>query len=245
VAPGERRSLAQAGELVRAFGYVRVSTEDQGSHGVSLEAQADRLAAEAARRGWEIEINAETASAKALEGRPVLNDLLSRLADGQAGVLMVAKLDRLARSVFDFSDILRRAERAGWQLVMLDPDVDTSTPMGRVVAQVIAVFAEFEREMISQRTKEGLAKRKAQGVHTGRFAQPLPENLLNQMQLLRRRVRTCADVAEELNRAEIWNPRTGGAWSRSAVERALRLAETGGSQGPSARMVMEGRGPGV
>jgi DNA invertase Pin-like site-specific DNA recombinase len=121
--------------------------------------------------------------------------------------------------------------------------------MGRVVAQVIAVFAEFEREMISQRTKEGLAKRRAEGAHTGRFAQPLPEELLNQMLLLRggpgRTRRTAEEVAEELNRAEIWNPRTNGAWSRRAVARVFQYADSGGSSGRSARIVMEGGGPRV
>lgn len=107
-------------------------------------------------------------SGKSVEGRPALTDALARLDAGDAEVLVAAKLDRVSRSVADFARMLERASARGWHLVLLDLGVDTSTPAGEFVANTIANSAQYERRLIGQRTREGLAAKRAQGVRLGR-----------------------------------------------------------------------------
>src|SRR4051794_20652134 len=101
----------------RAIGYCRVSTGDQVDSGLGLAAQRAALETEAARRGWALEVvTEEGASGKDIQGRPVLLEVMDRLDRHEADVLMVAKLDRLSRSVHDFTGIERRATKRGWSL---------------------------------------------------------------------------------------------------------------------------------
>ncbi len=85
--------------------------------------------------------------------RPALTTALADLDAGTGSVLMVAKLDRLSRNVHDASGLLQRAQHSGWDLVALGAPVDTTTPQGAAMAQVLAVFAELERKLIGERTK--------------------------------------------------------------------------------------------
>jgi DNA invertase Pin-like site-specific DNA recombinase len=103
-------------------------------------------------------------------GRPGLQRALAAYKAGQAGGLVVAKLDRLSRSVQQAAALLAEAEHDGWALVALDLGVDLSTPSGEVMAHVLAAIAQFERRLIGQRTKDALAVRRAQGVRLGRPA---------------------------------------------------------------------------
>jgi DNA invertase Pin-like site-specific DNA recombinase len=88
----------------------------------------------------------------------------------QADALVVTKVDRLARSVVAAADIMQAAQQQGWSLIILDLGMDLSTPSGKAMAQMLAVFAELERERerISTRTKEGLAAARAKGKRIGR-----------------------------------------------------------------------------
>lgn len=151
------------------IGYCRVSTAEQADSGLGLDAQRTAIEAECARRGLPLVAVVTDAglSAKNLD-RPALADALARLEAGDATVLMVSKLDRLTRSVHDATGLMLRADRGGWGLVALDVAVDTTTPAGAAMAQVLAVFAELERRLIGQRTRDALAVRKAQGVRLGR-----------------------------------------------------------------------------
>lgn len=92
------------------------------------------------------------------------------LAGGEAQALVVAKLDRLSRSLLDFAALMERAEAEGWAVITLDLGVDTSTPAGEMLVSVLASFAQYERRLIGQRTREGLAQKRAQGVQLGRPA---------------------------------------------------------------------------
>lgn len=139
----------------RALGYVRVSTDQQD---IGPEVQITALAAEAERRGWTLEIRREdAASAKSLRGRPVLAQTLADLKAGRADVLAVSKLDRLSRSVADFSRLLEDAGHQHWDLVCLDLGVDTTDPVGKAMAHVTVTFAELERSRIGERTREAMA----------------------------------------------------------------------------------------
>src|SRR6184192_2969595 len=154
---------------MRVLGYVRVSTDEQSGSGAGLEAQRRAIAAECERRGWHLVEVVEDAgfSAKDLK-RPGIQEALRVLKEGDAKALVAAKLDRLSRSMIDFTGLMATAQKQGWALVALDCAVDTTTPAGEAMANVLATFAQFERRLISQRTREALAQKKAQGVRLGR-----------------------------------------------------------------------------
>ena len=138
------------------FGYARVSTSDQ-----SLDGQTDALTAAGAER-----IFADTMSGTKRE-RPELAQLLDQLRSGD--VVTVTKYDRLARSLHDLLDIVKAIEERGAGFRSLAEDIDTTTPAGRLIFHVFASIAQFERERISERTKEGLqAARSKRGRVGGR-----------------------------------------------------------------------------
>lgn len=165
-APSKRRSQSPA-RVPRAIGYTRVSTGDQVESGAGLDAQRSALEAEAARQGFALEIVTDAGLSGKDMRRPALIDALDRLDRGDADVLVAAKLDRVSRSVRDFAGLLERAQKRGWRIVLLDLG-DTSTPAGEMTANVIASAAQYERRLIGQRTREGLAAKRAQGVRLGR-----------------------------------------------------------------------------
>ena len=155
------------------FGYTRVSTEEQADKRNGLEAQREAIDAEAQRRGWDVEHFAdEGASGKYINGN--LREVLHLLARGQGDGLIVAKLDRLARSVVHADNVIQDAQAQGWSLVVLDLNLDLTTAAGRMIAGQFALFAQYERELISERTKAGLAAKKRRGEPIGRprLAQP-------------------------------------------------------------------------
>lgn len=149
--------------------YLRVSTDEQAVSGLGLEAQRRAIELDAEQRDLPILEWYEDpgVSGKTLK-RPGLDAALTDLADGRGSVLVVAKLDRLSRSVHDATGLMQRAEKQGWSLVALDAQIDTSTPQGGALVQILAVFGELERRLIGQRTKDALAVKRAQGVQLGR-----------------------------------------------------------------------------
>jgi DNA invertase Pin-like site-specific DNA recombinase len=150
---------------MRVLGYARVSTLEQADSRAGLEAQRRAVEAECERRGWELVEVVEDAgySAKDLR-RPGIRSALEALERHQADGLVVAKLDRLSRSMIDFTALMGLARRQSWALVALDCAVDTTTPAGEAMANVLATFAQFERRLIGQRTREALEQKRAQGV---------------------------------------------------------------------------------
>ena len=145
-------------------GYTRVSTEEQSRNGTSLEGQREAIEAECRRRGWKlVEVREDAGfSGKSLR-RPGIRAALEAVESGRADTLVVNRLDRLTRSLRDFTALLERARREGWALTIMDADVDTKTAADEAMANVIGVFAQFERRRIGERTAEGIAKRRAAG----------------------------------------------------------------------------------
>lgn len=137
------------------YGYARVSSDGQ-----SVNAQVQQLRAAGAET-----IIREVASG-ANSDRAGLRKALAALAPGD--MLMVTRLDRLARSVIDLLNTLRKvAESKAAFKSLADPWADTTTPTGRLMVTIIGGIAEFERELIRARTSEGLARARARGVKTG------------------------------------------------------------------------------
>lgn len=215
-----RRKLAPPGTVI---GYVRVSTEEQASSGLGLDAQRAKLADEVARRGLIlIDVLAdEGISAKALDNRPGLQAALDRIEAGEAQILMVSKLDRLSRSVHDFTGLLKRAEQKGWALIAGDIGVDTSTPAGEAMANVMASFGQLERRLIGQRTSDALQAKKRAGAILGRPERATQE-VVDLVAQLRRDGRTLQAIADELNRREIPTSQGGAEWRASSVAAVLR-----------------------
>ena len=137
------------------IGYARVSTDDQ-----NLDAQTDALTAAGAARIFSDKISGS------MRKRPELDKLLDQLRPGD--VIVVAKYDRLARSLRDLLDIVEAIKDRGAGFRSLAEDIDTTTPAGRLVFHVFASIAQFERERISERTREGLQAAKARGRVGGR-----------------------------------------------------------------------------
>jgi DNA invertase Pin-like site-specific DNA recombinase len=156
---------------MRVIGYVRLSKAALGTaDGYGLDAQRQAITAEAARRGVEI-VSIESdngASGKTGTVKLGLERALLALATHQADTLMVAKLDRIARSSLDFAKLLERSRVEGWRIVALDMGLDTSTAVGEVVATVLMAFAAFERRIISERTIASLQVARERGKTLGR-----------------------------------------------------------------------------
>jgi DNA invertase Pin-like site-specific DNA recombinase len=153
--------------------------------------------------------------------RPALAAALSELDSGQGSVLMVAKLDRLTRSVHDATGLMATAEKSGWGLVALDAPVDTTTPQGAAMAQVLAVFAELERRLIGERTKAALAVRKSQGIRLGR-PHSLPMELRKRILSMRSSGMTLKSIASELNRDGIPTSQGGAQWWPATIRAIIQ-----------------------
>lgn len=139
------------------IGYARVSTQDQK---YSLEDQVAELKAAECERVYQEEVS--SVDSQRLE----LENALDYIREGD--ILVVKKLDRLARSVADTVDIQKRLEAKNAGLSILDMKVDTSTPSGRLQFNLFASIAQFEREVMLERQKVGIAKAKADGKYKGR-----------------------------------------------------------------------------
>ena len=139
---------------MKLIGYARCSSGEQ-----STAAQVEKLKAAGCKQIYQ-----ETASGGRWD-RPELHKLLDRL--GKGDVLCVWKLDRLSRSLSDLLHILKKLDDAGAGFKSLTESIDTTTPAGRMMSQMLGSFAEFERAMLRERTKLGLARARAAGRNGG------------------------------------------------------------------------------
>lgn len=204
---------------MHVLAYLRVSTSEQADSRAGIEAQHGAILSEAERRGWSVEFIEDAGfSANSLK-RPGLALALDRLKRGEASVLVVSKMDRLSRSLLDFAAIMQRAQREGWALVALDSPADLTTPTGEAMAGVLAVFAQLERRLIGQRTKDALAKKREAGVRLGRPRAISPQ-IEARAHELRGKGMSIRHVAAALE-AEGHAPPGGGSWQPSSLHRIL------------------------
>jgi site-specific DNA recombinase len=153
--------------LVRVATYLRISTDEERQP-YSLEAQAERLSGYiAVQSGWRLVLtHSDRMSGKQLD-RPGLQQALHDARAGRYDLLLVFKVDRLARSVSGLAKVLEELDTAGVAFRSASEPFDTTTAAGRMMVQMLGVFAEFEREMIVERTRMGLARKAAKGEWTG------------------------------------------------------------------------------
>jgi DNA invertase Pin-like site-specific DNA recombinase len=202
-------------------GYVRVSTDEQADSGLGLAAQRATVAAEADKREWTLlAIHEDAQSGKSLD-RPGLTAALAAVEKGEAAGIIVAKLDRLSRSLKDFAGLMERARKKRWNLVACDLGIDLSTPSGRFMANVMGSAAEWEREIIGQRTKDALAVKRAQGVKLGRPA-TLPRDVVDRILEARASGDGWSTIARTLNAESVPTAHGGAQWHPSTV-RAIAL----------------------
>jgi DNA invertase Pin-like site-specific DNA recombinase len=223
---------------MKAIGYVRVSTEKQADFGVSLEAQSEKVRAMAVVQGAELaEVIIDAGeSAKSLN-RPGMARLLSLVDAGAVDVVIIAKLDRLTRSVKDLAELLERFTRRGVSLVSVAESLDTGTAAGRLVLNIMTAVSQWEREAIGERTRDAMHHKRANGERVGTVpfgyrtgadgvhleADPAEQTILSRILELKAVGHTTRQIAEELNR-QGFTTRRGTAWRFQYVAEALRAA---------------------
>jgi len=218
----------------RAVFYRRASTREQGDSGLGLDAQLRKLRVEAAHRGWTVvEDFHDVASGKGTNGRLGLKQALAMLKRHEADVLVVSKLDRLSRSVADFARLMAQARKEHWAVVALDLNIDTTTATGELMANMLAALAQWERRLISERTKDALAEKKDQGVLLGKPS-PLSTNTRRAILRLRKGGLGARRITAWLNEHTVPTPSgTGKRWHVTQVQRVLAREENGVAATPT------------
>lgn len=146
--------------------YVRVSTKKQ-----TVEMQLNDLQAVANRAGWtvvSIYRDEGVSGAKSKDDRPALKDLMKASTRREFDMVAIWSIDRLARSTIDLFHIMMDLHKKGIELYAHQQAIDTSTPSGRMMWQLLGVFAEFERAVIQERVKAGIENARGKGVRLGR-----------------------------------------------------------------------------
>lgn len=153
---------------LRACIYARVSTEDQAEHGTSLIGQVERCRSYAKCQSWDVvDEFVDEGISGAASSRPALDKLLAAVRDGLVEAIVVAKLDRLGRSMRNLSALLGELDDRGIRLVSVAEAFDSATASGRLQRNILGSFAEFEREQIRERTSSGVASVARQGFWPG------------------------------------------------------------------------------
>ena len=165
------------------IGYARVSTEDQ-----HLDAQLDALTGSGAARIFADRISGTRRS------RPELDRMLDQLRGGD--IVVVTKYDRLARSLRDLLEIVEAIGQRGAGFKSLAEDIDTTTPAGRLVFHVFASIAQFERERISERTREGLEAARRRGRVGGRPPSLSPAQKAEVIRMRDQELRPLSEIAQ-------------------------------------------------
>jgi DNA invertase Pin-like site-specific DNA recombinase len=204
-----------------------VAGEDADS-AAGLAAQASAIREACRRRFWSlVAVHQDIGAAgKSLEARPGLQAALSAVESDEADGLMVTKLDRLSRSLIDFAALMERSLERGWSVVALDLDVDTTTPAGEMMANVLATFANVERRLIGMRTREGLAVRKREGVRLGRPSS-LPRQVVARIRDLRSEGASLRTIATVLNEEDVPRAQGGRKWHASTISAVLATEDAG------------------
>jgi DNA invertase Pin-like site-specific DNA recombinase len=191
-----------------------------------MAAQRAAILAEAERRGWKKAdltfVEDAGYSAKDLR-RPGIQKALEALRSREADVLVVSKLDRLSRSMLDFSLLMERVTKERWALIALDVDVDTTTAAGELQANIMASVAAFERKRNGERTREGLARKRAEGVRLGRPS-TMPVEVVDRIVVEYRGGRTLQDIADRLTADDVATAQGGQRWHASTVAGVIRRA---------------------
>jgi DNA invertase Pin-like site-specific DNA recombinase len=168
-------------QVKRAAIYVRVSTQEQNT-----DSQESELREYVERRGWSCVMYRDHGQSGAKNDRHALSVLLGDLRRRKIDVVVVWALDRLARSLKQLLSIAEECRSLGVDLVSLKQSLDTTGPAGRLTFQILGAVAEFERELLRERVKAGMAQARRTGKNVGRPARrKFQEADIERMKLLR------------------------------------------------------------
>ena len=222
----------------KGIGYVRVSTDKQADRGVSLEAQVEKIRAMATVHDVELlDVIVDAGeSAKDLD-RPGMVRILEMVQSRAVGMVIVAKLDRLTRSVKDLAVLLEQFQRRGVSLVSVAESLDTGSASGRLVLNIMVSVSQWEREAIGERTRDAMRHKKSKLEFVGnapygfrqaadkRHVEPEPgeQAILERIHRLRNGGKSLRKIADQLNRLKI-RTRQGSPWRHEYVARLLKAA---------------------
>jgi DNA invertase Pin-like site-specific DNA recombinase len=173
--------------------YARCSTPDQ-----RLDPQIDALRAYAQRRGAELVEFTDAGVSGRNDRRPGLDAMMAAISRREVNAVVITKLDRLARSTRHLCALSDEFKALGVDLIVLDQAIDTSTPSGKLLFDVLAAVAEFEHGLIRERTLAGLAAARRRGKKLGRPKAHRQAKLLARVRRLRRAGRSLAEVGRVL-----------------------------------------------
>lgn len=164
---------------MKAALYYRVSTDDQ-----TVAPQQQELRAYAKQRGWTVAAEFTDVVSGSKSSRADLDQMMARVRQREFDIVMVVKMDRLARSLSHFAQLVAEFDKHGVALVCPGQGIDTSkaNPAGRLQMHVLAAVAEFERSLIVERTKAGLAAARARGIKLGKPSSRLPTDYVEVVQ---------------------------------------------------------------
>lgn len=149
------------GEIMKVAIYCRVSTEEQ-----TTENQRIRLVAYCKKNNWDYEVIEEQMTTR--KTRPRKNKLLQRLRNKEFDGVIIFKLDRWARSMYELTNEISELHKKGITFISVSDNIDLSSATGKLQFHILSAFAEFERALIRERTIEGLKRAKSQGKKLGR-----------------------------------------------------------------------------
>lgn len=220
---------------VRAVGYVRVSTEEQATSGLSLSHQRTRIVAFAKASDFDlVEVIEEPGKSGKNLKRPGMTRALELLEGGEVQALVVLSLDRLTRSVKDLGHLVEFFDRTGTALVSVQDSINTLTAAGRLVLNVLGSIAQWEREAIAERTAAAMAVKRHRGEKTGgkvpfgydadeagRLSLNVREQeALNLIKRLRKRGLSLRRIGESLVKAG-FTPKLGGSWHPQVIRQII------------------------
>lgn len=230
--PPKHRNIAPN---LKAYGYCRVSTEEQAREGLSLDAQEAKIRAYAQIKDLDLLeiIRDEGFSGKDLH-RPGLQRLLALSQDPQAEALIVYKLDRLTRNTSDLLLLVEEIFKKGnTRFFSITEEIDTDSAMGKFFLTIMGAMAQMERELVSERTSTALQYKKQQGYSLGKIpfgysridGQLVPDEaekkILRQMKKWRKSGLSYGKIAQKLNEKCILPKRQNTRWHASTIYHIL------------------------
>lgn len=214
-------------EAVRIMGYTRVSTEEQADSGLGIAAQRAAIEAAAAVREWtlvEIIEDAGVSGTVDPAKRPGFAQVLDMLEAGTIDGVVVAKLDRLSRSLAHSTAFLDLVDRNRWHLAVLDVNIDTSTAGGRLVANLMGSVNQHFRDVIAENTRAALAAKRSRGERLGRPVS-LPQTVRERIGAERAAGKTLRAIADALTTEGVPTAQGGARWYPATVRKVLLSLE--------------------